>query len=147
MFLRILKKDIKRKKTMNIIMLVFIILASMFVASGLNNVITIANGTNNKIVCHLDNPKVITGQAGVNQMLGNVAAPVMYMNHNFQVNIYFYTVIDGTTTYYKYQSRQGRNILPLRRSYRTFFDFNFQTIEGTGQGVVISSQATPFTVE
>lgn len=31
---------------MNIIMLVFIILASMFVASGLNNVITIANGTN-----------------------------------------------------------------------------------------------------
>ena len=108
---------------------------------------TIANGTNNKIVCHLDNPKVITGQAGVNQMLGNVAAPVMYMNHNFQVNIYFYTVIDGTTTYYKYQSRQGRNILPLRRSYRTFFDFNFQTIEGTGQGVVISSQATPFTVE
>ena len=30
---------------MNIIMLVFIILASMFVASGLNNVITIANGT------------------------------------------------------------------------------------------------------
>ena len=46
MFLRIFKKDIKRKKTMNIIMLVFIILASMFVASGLNNVITIANGTN-----------------------------------------------------------------------------------------------------
>ena len=31
---------------MNIIMLLFIILASMFVASGLNNVITIANGTN-----------------------------------------------------------------------------------------------------
>ena len=31
---------------MNIIMLIFIILASMFVASGLNNVITISNGTN-----------------------------------------------------------------------------------------------------
>ena len=46
MFLRILKKDLKRKKTMNIIMLIFIILASMFVASGLNNVITISNGTN-----------------------------------------------------------------------------------------------------
>ena len=45
MFLRILKKDLKRKKTMNIIMLLFIILASMFVASGLNNVITISNGT------------------------------------------------------------------------------------------------------
>ena len=45
MFLGILKKDLKRKKTMNIIMLIFIILASMFVASGLNNVINISNGT------------------------------------------------------------------------------------------------------
>ena len=45
MLFRILKKDIKRKKTMNIITLIFIILASMFVASGLNNVITISNGT------------------------------------------------------------------------------------------------------
>ena len=45
MLFHILKKDIRRKKTMNIIMLLFIILASMFVASGLNNVITIANGT------------------------------------------------------------------------------------------------------
>lgn len=45
MFIRILKRDLKRKKTMNIILLIFIILASMFVASGLNNVITVMNGT------------------------------------------------------------------------------------------------------
>lgn len=45
MFLRILKKDLKRKKTINIILLLFMILSSMFVASGLNNVITVMNGT------------------------------------------------------------------------------------------------------
>lgn len=45
MFLRILKKDLKRKKTMNVIILLFVILATMFVASGLNNVITVVNGT------------------------------------------------------------------------------------------------------
>lgn len=45
MFLRILKRDLKRKRTMNIILLLFVILASMFVASGLNNVITVMNGT------------------------------------------------------------------------------------------------------
>lgn len=45
MFLRILKKDLKRKKTMNIILLLFIVLATMFVASGMNNVITVMNGT------------------------------------------------------------------------------------------------------
>lgn len=45
MFFRIMLRDLKRKKTMNIILFMFIILASMFVASGLNNVITVANGT------------------------------------------------------------------------------------------------------
>ena len=45
MFFRILKKDMKRKKTTNMILLLFIILATMFVASGLNNVITVMNGT------------------------------------------------------------------------------------------------------
>ena len=45
MYLSILKKDLKRKRTMNIILLVFIILATMFVASGLNNVFTVINGT------------------------------------------------------------------------------------------------------
>ena len=45
MFLRILKKDLARKKTMNIIIVIFVILASMFVASGLNNVITVIKGT------------------------------------------------------------------------------------------------------
>lgn len=45
MLLRILKKDLKRKKTMNTILFLFIILATMFVASGINNVITVMNGT------------------------------------------------------------------------------------------------------
>lgn len=45
MYLNILKKDLKRKKAMNIILLMFIILAVMFVASGLNNVLTVMNGT------------------------------------------------------------------------------------------------------
>lgn len=45
MFIRILKKDLKRKKTMNLILLMFIILAAMFLSSGLNNVITVLNGT------------------------------------------------------------------------------------------------------
>lgn len=41
MYLQILKKDLKRKKAMNVILLVFIILASMFVSSGANNIISV----------------------------------------------------------------------------------------------------------
>lgn len=42
MYLRILKKDLKRKKTMNAIVLVFILLAATFIASSVNNMFTVA---------------------------------------------------------------------------------------------------------
>ena len=45
MFFRILKKDLKRKKVMNAILLSFILLATMFVASGISNVVSVMNGT------------------------------------------------------------------------------------------------------
>ncbi len=45
MFLRILKKDLVKRKATNLIVLLFVILASMFVGTGLNNVLTVSNGT------------------------------------------------------------------------------------------------------
>lgn len=42
MFFRILKKDLKRKKSMNIILLMFITLATTFLASSVNNLIAIS---------------------------------------------------------------------------------------------------------
>ena len=44
MFFRILKKDLRRKKTMNVILLLFIILSSMFAAAAVNNVVTVNGG-------------------------------------------------------------------------------------------------------
>ncbi len=41
MYLNILKKDLKRKRAMNIILLLFMILATMFVASSVNNIINV----------------------------------------------------------------------------------------------------------
>ncbi len=41
MYLNILKKDLKRKRAMNIILLSFIILATMFVSSSVNNIINV----------------------------------------------------------------------------------------------------------
>ena len=44
MFFRILKKDLKRKKTMNVILLLFVILCSMFAAASVNNIIAVTGG-------------------------------------------------------------------------------------------------------
>ena len=45
MFGRILKKDLKRNKTMNIILFLFVIIASVFFASGIYNFVVVMNGT------------------------------------------------------------------------------------------------------
>jgi len=50
MFLRILKKELKKKKAMNLIVLLFITLAAMFVGCGLNNVFTLMNGTDSYLL-------------------------------------------------------------------------------------------------
>lgn len=47
MFLRILKNDLKRKKTMNVILLLFVILCSMFAAASINNIIAVTGGIDN----------------------------------------------------------------------------------------------------
>lgn len=45
MIRNILQKDLKRKRTMNIIILLFVILATLFVASSVSNIVTVMNGT------------------------------------------------------------------------------------------------------
>lgn len=47
MYFRILKRDLKRKKTMNTILLIFIILTALFVASSVSNIITVVPGMDN----------------------------------------------------------------------------------------------------
>lgn len=47
MFFRILKKDIFKKKLMNLIILIFIILAGMFLASSVSNLNIAINGIDN----------------------------------------------------------------------------------------------------
>ena len=44
MYLNILKKDLKRKKTMNVILAIFIVLSTMFMASSVNNIIAVTTG-------------------------------------------------------------------------------------------------------
>lgn len=47
MYLNILKKDLKRKRAMNMILLLFIILATMFVSSSVNNIINVTTALDN----------------------------------------------------------------------------------------------------
>lgn len=45
MYFKILKKDLKRKKSMHLILLIFVMLATMFISSSLNNLLVVTSGT------------------------------------------------------------------------------------------------------
>ena len=47
MYLNILKKDLKRKRAMNVILMIFIILATMFVSSSVNNILSVTTALDN----------------------------------------------------------------------------------------------------
>lgn len=49
MYLNILKKDLKRKKTLNVILLTFVVLAAIFIASSVRNMITVITALDNYI--------------------------------------------------------------------------------------------------
>lgn len=85
MFWNILKKDLKRKKTMNIILFLFFVLASMFVASGLSNIVTVMNGTDYYLnQAGIGDYVVITqmGDGGLPEILDEEKAVSSYKTEN-----------------------------------------------------------------
>lgn len=141
MLFRILKKDLKRKKTMNIILFLFIVLATMFVASGINNVVTVINGTD----YYLDQAGVsdfviITmgdGAVGaLDDMLKTDPAVAGYRNERVvfgaQDNI---TTAGGD----KAEAKNTTIFQSIDDSALTFFDKENREIETVGKGHVYVS--------
>lgn len=82
MFLNILKKDIKRKKTMNVILLIFIILAATFISSSVNNLYSITTALNNYFeMAELSDYVIITLKDEAND-----SAIVEFLDHNDHVD-------------------------------------------------------------
>lgn len=81
MFFRILKRDLKRKKTVNVILLLFIILASMFLASSVNNLVTV-NGAVEHFIEISKVPDYFTLSVSENDVIGE------YLKQNEAVKDY-----------------------------------------------------------
>lgn len=75
MFWRILKKDLKRRKTMNIILLLFVILCSMFAAAAVNNIIAVTGGIEHYFdVANVPDVTVMTlGENDAGERIGELA--------------------------------------------------------------------------
>ena len=105
MFFKILKKDLKRNRSMNIILLLFIIVAAAFVASGLNNLDKAGVGDFAIVVLEdkeslievLDDIDVIKSYRIDNGLtVDNDAAADTSGNKYYDASNYFYQSIDDT---------------------------------------------------
>lgn len=86
MYWNILKRDMKRKKTMNVILLLFAVIASMFVSSGLSNIVNVMNGTDHYLdLAGIGDYVVITqnGDGGVAQVIKDSSNVSDYKVDNF----------------------------------------------------------------
>lgn len=134
MYLDILKKDLKRKKTMNIILLIFVILASMFVSSSVNNILVVT-GTLDNFFEKAEMTDYFVGVGGndsdkqLSQLLDNTDGVTSYKIEPF-------AVIDK-----KKVKSNGENvtineaiITPFSKSCINFFDENNEEITDIQKG-------------
>lgn len=89
MYFKILKKDLKRKKTMNLILLIFILLAVMFVAGSLNMAVTVMNGTNYFFEeAGIGDYLILTMRGSVDADRSNEEAIAHFLQEDFYVDQY-----------------------------------------------------------
>lgn len=137
MFFRILQRDLRRKKTMNVVLLLFVILATMFVASGVNNVVTVMNGTDYYLdkagvgdYCLL--AKMSDGQSVMEKVLADEPAVRDYRIENVIMGELENIHLSGGK-----EPETRNNILffqPVKDSAISFFDMNNEEILPPEQG-------------
>lgn len=134
MYLDILKKDLNRKKTMNIILLIFVILASMFVSSSVNNILVVS-GTLGNFFEKAEMTDYFVGITGddadkqLSQLLDNTDGVTSYKIEPF-------TVIDNKNLKFNGEKLTGNEpiITPLSKSCINFFDENNNEITNISKG-------------
>ena len=103
-----------------------------------------------KIICDLDGELVLNADVNITRYLGNVSIPPLPARTTFKADIYFYIInADNTRTYYKYSSKTATSTFPSLRTNKDYMKFNFKDaiINDPANPIVITSQATPFTID
>ena len=109
MFFRILKKDLKRKKTMNVILLLFVIFSAMFAAAAVNNLSAVTKGIDNFLDL-ADAPDAVIFTSGETDLEERIAAldsvsgiktekDFMVMSDKFTLNGKPLDVVSSTMVY------------------------------------------------
>ena len=139
MYLNILKKDLKRKKTMNLIILVFVILASMFFSSSVNNIVSVAGGIDHFLdIAGMKDCFVVISEPDESDPLGKI------LDENSRIKSYSKeTFLLCTSDMLRHNDSAVKGlgsmsmVIPAEKMADTCFDENNQPISSVEPGKVI----------
>lgn len=134
MYLDILKKDLNRKKTMNIILLIFVILASMFVSSSVNNILVVSGTLDSyfekaEMTDYYLGVSSVGADTKISQILDDTDGVTSYKIEPF-------AVIDNKNFKFKGEKLSVNQpfLTPFSKSGITFFDENNDQITNIDKG-------------
>lgn len=140
MFLRILKKDLKRKKTMNVILLLFIILSAMFVASSVNNIITVM-GALDFYFEKADVPDYFVATKDAKEMALSDSFGEILEIENYKVEKIFYATSDNFfTDNTPLEINNTSIIMNFEDAAMNFFDKENNLVENVQEGTVVVTE-------
>lgn len=139
MHLQILKKDLKRKKTMNVILLIFVILSAMFVSSSVNNILTVTTALDSYfekagMTDYFIATREFEGATPTNELLDGIESIEDYKTEN---------IIYGNPENFFYNGEQlpdNKNttiVMPFEDAAINYFDENDNIINDMEDGTVI----------
>lgn len=141
MFWRILKKDLKRKKTMNIILLMFVILCSMFAAAAVNNIIAVTGGIEHYFdaadVSDVNVQMINSGESDFEEKIGGLASVKEIRTEHW--------LCVSNSKYFRYNGKELDNftnaayLLSDREMAINYFDENNHIIESVDKGCFYAS--------
>lgn len=141
MFWRILKKDLKRKKTMNIILLMFVILCSMFAAAAVNNIIAVTGGIEHYFdaadVSDVNVQMINSGESDFEEKIGGLASVKEIRTEHW--------LCVSNSKYFRYNGKELDNftnaayLLSDREMAINYFDESNHIIESVDKGCFYAS--------
>lgn len=144
MYANILKKDLKRKKTMNIVLLIFVILSVTFVSSSMTNLFMVTNALDSFFdMAKIPDYCVCTkGIVKEGENIDDIAKRLDYLD-SFESEKIIYIPENAIKKNGKDVSMNSTGVISsIENSYLNYFDENNRLIEAVGDDEVYLSSET-----
>ena len=137
MYLRILKKDLKHNRAMNIILLVFILLAATFVSSSANNILTVMNARDRFFeMSGMDNYFIMTKGVDADTLDSTISGLEHYESCHIEPVI-FLSKDDASVKGIAVENAPNLSLYPMEKSALNYFGTDNAPVDPVARGKIL----------